>query len=221
MWFGACAEGRRNPGRSYRNILSANNLYATATRSFTFSEGATDAEQRNVVDQVWTGYESHLPRAIAQLTHRGRPLAADVWLRTLVPFVTGLFVRTPDYFNDLDGQHTTAFGDTSDVTSEPYEHANTSRLMVMQRLLAPVCAARWIVLHAPASERHITNDRGLARALDSHTELPYGWTIPLNPTAALAVMPRMRGPVMYATIDGSFSAVIEHHDQLEGETWGN
>ncbi len=48
------------------------------------------------VDDVWAGYEGRLAQAIEWLVS-GEPIDARLWLRVLVPFVAGLFVRGPDF----------------------------------------------------------------------------------------------------------------------------
>jgi hypothetical protein len=189
-------------------------VYVTTPGGFSFPADTSEAAQRNVVDSIWSGYESQLPRAIARLISRETPLSGDLWLRTLVPFVAGLFARTVDYFEDVD-EFMEALGDERRPSGEPFDHANISRVMMLQRLLAPICAARWMVLHAPPGKRMITNDRGLSRAVDRNSELPMGWAIPLDPTATLALVPRVRGPVLGASAKGEFVAAIEHYDQRE------
>lgn len=203
-----------------RNLLFGDDLYVTIPGVYWAPEGTTDQQQRDVVDWVWGGYESHLPAAIARLAARDAPLPANMWIRTLVPFVTGLFVRHPNYFEQYGPNRWPRWQDEAELSTatEPWPGANSSRLMELQRLLAPICAARWMVIHAEPSTRYITNDLALAPCIDSTSDLPYGWTIPLTPTATLSIIPTMRGPVIRANEGGGFDAVIEHHDSARGGT---
>ena len=160
------------------------------------------ADETNLVDDLWAGYESHLPRAIEQLVSRERTLPAEVWLHTLVPFVASLFVRGKAY-----GIH---YQDST--------NANSARIFELQRLLAPVTCARWLVVHSLDSDHpYITNDLALAPGFDTTADLRNGWVIPLTRNAVLILMPQMNREVLVGDGEGSFHALIEHHDELPSD----
>src|SRR5665213_2879711 len=52
----------------------------------------------DTVDDVWSLYETNLDSAINELCNpKQKTIPANTWLRVLVPFVTGLFVRGPEF----------------------------------------------------------------------------------------------------------------------------
>jgi hypothetical protein len=87
---------------------------------------------------VWD-YETRLPAALSALVDATEGIDADVWLHTLVPFVAGLFVRSPDRNDGVN---------------------NVGRVIEFQELLAPIMAARWTVVHLAPGAELISSDRG-------------------------------------------------------------
>ena len=98
------------------------------------------------MDSVWGGYESRFAVALDGLISGS--LDAAIWLRVLVPFVAGVLVRGPD-FNHRFTRRTQGFQFTPDK-----DNINSVRLLELQRLLAPVLAARWQVFKTNGSESH-------------------------------------------------------------------
>lgn len=83
-------------------------------------------------------YEPNLPTAVEALVNPARSLDAHQWIDTLIPFVAGLWVRTPDRNGGKN---------------------NEGRIVEFQEVLAPVAAATWSVAHFPPKSL-ITSDRG-------------------------------------------------------------
>jgi hypothetical protein len=130
-------------------------------------------------DRTFNAYERKLPSAILKLTDSlVFDFSFEVWMKVLVPFLAGLAVRGPDF---------------GDRLSFPNVEIQTSRWMEMTRLLAPLMAAEWSVLVAPASARLITNDRGFCWAQDQTGRA--GLLVPVRPTCALRVMPRTQAAI--------------------------
>jgi hypothetical protein len=48
------------------------------------------------VDDAWK-YEPRLPKAIAALDDRTVPLDGHTWAEVLVPFISSLFIRGPEF----------------------------------------------------------------------------------------------------------------------------
>lgn len=154
-----------------------NNLYALSTKP---------DNGRELVDDTWSIYESDLPAAIDELlSDETSSVAARTWLYTLVPFVTGLFVRGLDF----SGRFTSRLpnSELNDTEGKFPDSGNGARLMEFQRLLAPLMAAEWIVISTPRESVCISNESGLSplRA----PGCPLGWAVPLRPNAVLAILP--------------------------------
>lgn len=149
---------------------------------YTVADGAAS------VDAVWSGYESKLLGAIAELldpTEDG--VSAETWLRTLVPFVAGLFVRGPDFDRRFDAR----IAGVVDASSLAWQktNRNQARLLEMQRLLAPVMAARWVLVKFAANTSVVTNELGLALTGTLGSDKVQGWVVPLNSKAVLGILP--------------------------------
>ncbi|WP_426510331.1 DUF4238 domain-containing protein [Dactylosporangium sp. McL0621] len=168
---------------------------------------------QDVVDETWARYEQHLAFALARLiTDAPLALSATLWLRVLVPFVAGTFVRTPAF----DDRHNPLFGDyiAEGLWDELRlgDNTNLSRLTALNRLLGPMMVARWTVLHLPPQVGCITNDRGLAN-IRLGRDGRLGWIIPLDPGHILQLEPIPDGhgrKILYDADDGQWFAVIEH-----------
>ena len=117
------------------------------------------------VDQSVSGYEAALPAALDLLEQSAR-VPLEVWLRSLVPWVTSAFVRG-------GGVRGALLGTASKMGAGPGENtadnANLARLLEFQRLLAPVMAARWMVLHRKSGEPFVINDLSLTLTQDPST----------------------------------------------------
>jgi hypothetical protein len=102
-----------------------------------------------IVDESLTGYEANLSTAIDQLLNQN--LTAMAWTSTLVPFVTALFVRGPDFNTRFDSR-IKGLG-----IEAPPGNTDYARLMEYQRMLAPVATARWLVLEIQSDYPMITS----------------------------------------------------------------
>ncbi|MGO4535158.1 hypothetical protein [Leifsonia sp. 2MCAF36] len=171
------------------------------------------------VDETWTDIEQNLPAAIRQL-ELGGPLPANVWLRTLVPYVATLFVRGHEWedrymkrFQDAWGRETLREGDGApDETSEGFKlaaaGANGSRIIELQRVLALVTCARWVVCHVTPPLQFLTNDLGLTGTADLVTG-QVGWIVPLSSTVGVGIFPAVWRDVLTWSGEDWF-AQIEH-----------
>jgi tetratricopeptide (TPR) repeat protein len=156
---------------SAEDVGCINNLYQQ-------SEFSTKPD---LIEDIWAQYETSLPSAIEKLI--GATLDAETWARILVPFVTGLFVRGPD-FQDRFNSRIKAIG----IDPVNKDNTNGARLFEFQRLLAPVIAAKWIVISITGEGYLITNDLGYAPFANILTG-DRGIAIPLGLRHILAISP--------------------------------
>jgi hypothetical protein len=96
----------------------------------------------NLVDQMWSGYEPRLYDALDALI--ARRLDALEWLRTLVPFVSALFVRGMDFDNRFNSRLESFAPGLAEKLSP--DNINFARLMEWQRLRPAMISASWDVL---------------------------------------------------------------------------
>src|SRR5438105_4714605 len=124
------------------------------------------------VDSIWTAYENRLPAALDALCI-GAEVEADTWLRVVVPFVAALLLRGPDFEKRFQQRLAEVVPDLKRPTG------GDARPFELQRLLAPVTAARWVVMHASGDSPIVTSDMAWAPYSDPmHAEL--GFAIPLD-----------------------------------------
>jgi hypothetical protein len=157
------------------------------------------------LDEIWTAYERRLPEALDALSASRAPeLDAELWLRVLVPFVAALLLRGPDF----EERFTARLGPRAAL--QPEHNGRDARVIELQRLLAPVTAARWVVMHPTGGHPVITSDVGWAPYRDGlRGEL--GLAIPLDTRTILGLVPMRTRPVLRWR-DGSWFALIEHRD---------
>jgi Protein of unknown function (DUF4238) len=141
-----------------------------------------------MVEDAWNQYENKITRAINELAD---PTVGSVdgrtWLRVLVPFVAGTFIRTPDFVRKFQ---TTIGGQIyPDDPEAQSDNNNVARLMALQRSLAPVMAAEWVVIATVGSEPLITSDVGYSTFVLGTNRNKFGWAIPLDPTHVLMLYP--------------------------------
>lgn len=192
-------------GRRGRVFLSkaegigfVNGLYDVSTKPVWLPPGAEDPES---VDAMINGYESELP-AVLDLLEAGAPLPLRPWLRVLVPFVAAMFVRGRDFRSRFEGR---SFVKASGVSSR--DNTNGARLLEMQRLLAPVLCARWVVLHHAGHESFTINDLGLMPTRDLGLQ-QNGFVIPISRGSVLGIFPQPTRTV--ARYDNGWQSIIEH-----------
>lgn len=179
-----------------RNIGCTNNLYRV---SRPVVSGDTDTD---TVDSAVGRYESALPSMLDCLDG-SESIRLEPWLRTLVPFVASIFVRGNDFAARFEARRVVK---TSGVSSS--DNTNGARLIELQRLLAPVICARWVVLHRMGAEPFILNDLGLMPTRDLSID-EWGWAMPISMHAVLGVFPRATRTVAQYR-GGSWNSVIEH-----------
>ncbi len=201
------AVGDLERNRSFRE--KACNL--AAKRGF-YSVSSQTSDPR-MVDQVWAGYEADLAEAVDELILG--TITATSWTRVLVPFVAGILVRGPD-FNTRFGDR---FRGSGYVSSS--DNTNQARILELQRMLAPILAARWIVLTAQGEGDIVTNDIGFVAYARANTK-DLGISIPLDRRHALALVPQRIRQVVRAR-GGEWYPLIEHglldpgsHQELNG-----
>lgn len=192
------------------NLGFINNFYTLTEQALSSKDGVRDPY---TIERLWNGIERELTNAMDQLADPNRgTVPADVWVRTLVPFVASMFVRGPSF--DKEYQSRSPILDlgreeTKGVLSP--DNTNMSRLIELQRLLAPVAASRFMVLHAVDGQPIITNDLGYAYFYCPTTREP-GYVFPLGPKTALGVVPGDANVVAEGRWPGSWETPIYHHE---------
>lgn len=175
----------------------------TAAGAIGYKHGLYNLHGGKTIDK-W-GYEGPLNRVLDDLV-QGKEITLDDWVRIAVPFVTGLFIRGKEFnerYESLPLIKVAAGRLTPDNT-------NGSRILRLQRQLAPVMAARWVVLHPVGlgATPFISNDLGLVGTLNAVTNA-VGWAIPLDPKTLLGIFPqKMRAIGRFDS--GVWRANIEH-----------
>lgn len=181
---------------SIANVAAENNLY-------TLTGGAADPL---MVDKIWGDYESGIADAIEGTLKPS--LDAITWARVLVPFVTCLFVRGPEFGLRFDAR-LRSIGFVSDS-----DNTNLARMMELQRLLAPILTAKWLVLRAHGDGDIIVNDLGFAGFI-SPRAAESGLSVPLDRSHVLMIIPQRDRTVAQASGD-SWYATLEHDDLTPG-----
>jgi hypothetical protein len=164
------------------------------------------------LDEIWSAYESRLPAALDALCKPDRELEADAWLRVLVPFAAALLLRGQDFEKRFTNRVIQDFGEALGLRAS--RTARDARILELQRLLAPVTAARWVVMHASGDSHVITSDVGWAPYRDAaRGEL--GFAIPLGLKTILGLVPaRTRAALRW---NGSaWSTLIDHRKLHRG-----
>jgi hypothetical protein len=161
---------------SVSNIACEKNFYSLFL-------GTNDKEENlELLEEIWAGYETNLSNAIDKLIRS--EIDAITWVRVLIPFVTGVFVRNHDFKKRYENRSLIKALSKENVTSD----INNIRLMEYQRLLAPITAAKWIVLNTVGDEPIINNDLGYI-PFQYHSSNVFGYAIPLDSRHALAIIP--------------------------------
>ena len=169
-----------------------------------------------MVDKTWDEYEKGLAEAVSLLITG--EVDAKTWARVLVPFVTCMLVRGPD-FPGRFGRRLSALGiDDVDGGYTPADNANVARLMELQRLLGPVAVDKWVVVRFPEEGSLLTNDLGYA-PFQNRARGEAGMAVPLGPSHALSVIPRREGRVAVVW-SGIWVPDVEHVDAPPGDRDG-
>jgi hypothetical protein len=144
-----------------------------------------------------------LPSALNQL-EQVAPIDLSVWLGTLVPYVAAIFVRGRDFIPRYLARPSVPNAGLPNAV----EHANIARGVELERLLAPVCCARWVVLHKDAGEPFVLNDLGVTATVDRRSG-EHGWATPIGKNSILGIFPTRRRAVAFYE-NGAWRARIEH-----------
>lgn len=175
-------------------VCGVNNLYTLTEEIF----------NQNIVDNAWTFYEKGLAPALEQLINQ--TLTCKIWANTLVPFVTGLLIRGPD-FNERFEKRLANIGVAEFSSSD---NTNMARLFENQRLSSSVLGAKWIILKARGNEPLITNDLGYAPFLNPLTQ-DFGIAIPISLDHILIIAPKLKRRIAIG-IGGTWWPIIEYMD---------
>jgi hypothetical protein len=160
------------------------------------------------LEKMWQDHEAALPTALDQIETRPDALEASTWCETLVPFVTSLLVRTPEFLARYQAR-------VGDIEINDRDNALASAVTEMSRMLSPVMTARWTLLRAPDSEPFITTDRGWFASQFNGTGDP-GLIVPISPGYALVIEPRYRRQIAVAT-HGAWTAPVDAVDVGAGQ----
>lgn len=163
--------------------------YAGHARRLYDLEGAdADAES---IDHSWT-YEARLPEALDALSDPSTPLDGRIWVQVLVPFISSLFIRGLDfkrrYASRLPGITGPADDGSASVPLDSWhDNTLTSALIEWQRLLAPIIAAQWIVLHGSGTPILATNDVAHCLTSPPGERDRVAYAFPLDPSTMLVL----------------------------------
>ncbi len=155
---------------------------STVNREKNYYDIKVDQVPTTLVDDGWGGFESSLPRAIADLTTLpDGSVSTETFLWTLVPYVAATFVRGRDFESRVRwrAQH-------GDFEREPNRSGiNAARTLEYQRVLALTMSSHWTLLKARGKARFVLGDRGIAVAhLGRNGSRPI-YYFPLSPQLAL------------------------------------
>lgn len=188
--------GDKREGRCFRstaeNLALEKDFYAVQGEAAPMS-----------MEDIWAGYESRLPMAIDALLDRS--IDAFTWAGVLVPFATALLVRGPDFKARFDERVRSILPEGMEV---PEGNANRLRSLELQRLLAPILTARWIVAEAQGGGALITNDIAFAGFRASQLNA-IGLAVPLNARFVLQLIPQRKRAIATAR-DGIWFPNIDY-----------
>jgi hypothetical protein len=186
--------------------------------------GAHNNQAPDAVDNVWSQYEQKLGPALDELSRPGqKTISANTWLRVLVPFVTGLFVRGAEFGKRYESRPVLkSLYDDKKVFGTPElrsDNTNNSRVIEFQRLLAPVMSARWVVMHTKGEHPVITNELGFTVFQPPYGSDP-GIAIPIGPNTILGIIrtwPTHGRLIMQDGGTGQWRTLIEHRTLTEND----
>lgn len=195
LWAGRSGKVYRTKARDFGVV---NKLYDVNSTGIWLPAGTEDPGS---VDAMINGYEQDLPTAL-DLLDDAATVPLRTWLRVLVPFVAAMFARGKDFETRFEERPVVK----ASGMSSP-ENTNRARLIELQRLLAPVTCARWVVLHQAGREPFIVNDLGLmlTRDLGSGQD---GFAVPIGRHSVVGIFPQRARTV--ARYDEAWQSIIEH-----------
>ena len=167
------------------NVGAINNLYTLLDNK----------KEPEIIDAVWKDYEIKIHTTIPRLIV-GYDLDAITWIRLLVPFVTCMLVRGPDFNIRFENRINSLLGENKASRILTKDNINRARIIELQRLLFPITASKWIVINTVGEEPLLTNDLGYSPFFHPKA-LDYGFAIPLNTNHILAISPRKYGEILH------------------------
>lgn len=153
----------------------------------------------NIVDSIWSDYEKFLIPAIQSLI--SGTLTAVTWARVLVPFVTAILVRGPEFESRFEER----LGPLKEFPMST-DNSDKARIMELQRLLAPILAAEWILMRTEGNEKLIINDNGYIPYFDAQLNQA-GYALPVTPNYILGIIPNLQRPIAYNEKDCWFPII--------------
>jgi tetratricopeptide (TPR) repeat protein len=108
----------------------------------------------------------------------------------------------------------------SAIGKKKSDNTNVSRLIEFQRLLAPVMAARWVVMHVCGDDPVITNELGFTSFRPPDGSSESGIAVPIGTRTILGLIPTWPTHARCILEDGDtgqWRAVIEHVTLSEGD----
>lgn len=206
-FIGRFSKKHTAPARSrplWVNSHRAGKIIQTTPNNIGFKRGLYNLSNGKNIDK-W-GYEQQLNRVLNNIG-KSKEISLDDYLRVAVPFVTGLFVRGKEFNTRYENMPTIKHLMDSNLINP--DNTNMGRAMRLQKMLAPVVGARWVVLHNHANSMPIlSNDLGLVPTVDMLTS-DTGWAIPLDAYTVLGIFPSKSRRI--ATFhSGTWWAQVEH-----------
>src|SRR6266545_5467384 len=105
----------------------------------------SEIEPSELVAKAWDEYERRLTLALDELVDPTvGSVDAHFWLRVLVPFIAGVFTRTPDFVRKYEGEGEEPLAERLGFNQA--DNTNLSRIVAMQRSFASIMAAQWVVV---------------------------------------------------------------------------
>lgn len=202
--FSSDTTGAYRDRRLWMYNVKAGKVLPTAASAIGYKKGLYNLHDGRNVDK-WD-YEGPLNRVLDDIAS-GKDVSLDDWAHIAVPFIAGLFVRGKEFNERYENMPMMKELMKSGKLNP--DNTNGSRIIRLQRQLAPVMAARWVVLHnTDPNTPIISNDLGLVLTQDASTGA-VGWAIPLDPKTVLGIFPqKIRHIARYA--GGTWYANIEH-----------
>lgn len=147
-----------DPARK-RHVRVRMKTSATSSETSAESIGAQSNLYPASLEQLWQVYENHLPSVAADL-ERGRT-PSNGGEQYLLMHAAALKPRKPSFLDDLNDNQ-------ADLGLPPLGQQDLplERVMSFLRTLPYAETWRWRVLHAPADEHFMINDRGLCEFSD-------------------------------------------------------
>ena len=173
------------------------------------------------IDRTWSDIEARLAPALDELVEG--TIDALTWAGTLVPFAASVLVRAPEFDRRMEKRIEQILGDQADGTEF---NTGAARSLEMQRILAPIMAAHWIVSSVAGEGELITNDAGFV-GFQAPEVGARGIAIPLGRHHVLQLVPSdsrgivvARGGLWYPLITHNKLRAGNHTDLNETATKG-